>query len=360
MSRVTAAGPARKWLPALLAGLLLLPLSGCWDNKDVNHRALPIVMGIGKAETGYHVYLQVPEVTKKGLVTRMVNGTGPTVSEVIDRLSNNLENEVDLLHLKLIMFDRSYAETGLKDSITAFVRARDISPKTMIAISRDPIGRFFEEYEMAVKRNQMLLYDYFEKNADWNPEIAQTTVWQMFRSINSFTRDVAVPILGIGTSTPIDITGAAIIRNGRMVDRIAPSEALLVNIFNGRGAHGKIEVMNHATVLVLSNRMTHKSYIRGNRAVLNSTISIKVSLMETKGSPSADQIEQELEQVLEARFAKLLTKVKKQGADILGIGQLFRTKIPREKLAGWRDNYLPFMEVNVNVKATVQNEGNLK
>lgn len=348
-------------LPAMLALVLLLPLlGGCWDNRDINHRSLPIVMGIGQADAGYKVYLQLPEITKDSLSIRIVSGTGPTVSEVVDRISTNMESQVDLLHLKLIVVDRSYAEKGMKDSISGFMRSRDLSPKTMIAICEDPLDRFFKEYEKKINSNQTLLYDYFETNAGWNPEIARTRVWEMFRSVNSFTRDVFVPIVKLGTATPVEIAGSAIIRNGRMVGRIAPDETLLANIFNGRGAQGKIEVMNHATVLVLSNRMTHKSAMNGNRAILNSTVHIKVSILETKGSPTVSLIEQELKQVLEARYDKLLAVIRKHRADILGIGQFFRTKLSREELAEWREAYLPYMQMKVHVKASVQNEGNLK
>ncbi|WP_227871955.1 hypothetical protein [Paenibacillus albus] len=42
---------------------LLLLLNGCWDNKDINHRALPIAMGIAYDKGNYTVYLDIPKVS---------------------------------------------------------------------------------------------------------------------------------------------------------------------------------------------------------------------------------------------------------------------------------------------------------
>ncbi|WP_461671241.1 Ger(x)C family spore germination protein, partial [Mycobacterium tuberculosis] len=91
-------------MTATIALLLSLLLGGCWDNKDINHRSLPIVMGISKREGQYQVILQVPEPSESRAKLRVIQGKGTTINEVVDHLSTNMESQIDLLHLKLILF----------------------------------------------------------------------------------------------------------------------------------------------------------------------------------------------------------------------------------------------------------------
>lgn len=73
-----------------------------------------------------------------------------------------------------------------------------------------------------------------------------------------------------------------------------------------------------------------------------------------------DVIKDELETLLTQRFNKMFKNILKHEADILGVGQYFRTRIPRDKLAHWRTEYLPRLKIDLDVKTTIQNEGNLK
>ncbi|MFE5320044.1 Ger(x)C family spore germination protein [Paenibacillus sp. NPDC056579] len=338
----------------------LLVLSGCWDIKDINHRALPIVMGISKVDGDYKVYLQVPEPYKGGMQMRVVSGTGTTISEIVDRISANMESSVDLLHLKIILLDKSFVQQGVNDSIASFMRSRDISAKTMVVICSDNLETFFEQLNQAAKRNSTVLYDFFENSAGWNPQIAQTRVWELFRSIHSFTHDVAIPIVKAGRSTPIESDGSAVIKNGKMVDRISMDETLLFNAFKGLSTQGRIEVLDHASVLILNNRMSHKSSIKDNKALLNSRIQLKVTILETKDNITLDSIRSELQQLISTRFQSMFRRLQAKEADILGVGQYFRNKVPRDRLASWRSEYYPSMKLNLEVNTIIQNQGNLR
>ncbi|RIX59379.1 Ger(x)C family spore germination protein [Paenibacillus nanensis] len=349
--------------PAIRAAAMLILaalLSGCWDTKDINHRVLPVVMGLSKVDGNYNMFLQIPEPTSDDSKMRIVSDSGETVSDIVDKISMNLESQIDLLHLKVLLIDRKYAEEGINDSITSFIRAQDISPKTMVVICDEPLDRFFDAMSKPDNQESTTLVHFFEKNAGWNPQVAQTRIWQMFRSIHSYTNDTMVPIIRSDDSTVIQSRGSAIIRNGRMVDRITPDDTLMINIFNGHSAQGKIEVMDHANVEIVSNAISHKSRVAGNQTFLECHVRLKVTILETKGEPSVAQVKWELEDLLRKRSEALLAKLQKRKADIVAFGQHFRTKIPRDQLAKWRTDYFPYTDINLQFQVIVQNEGNLK
>ncbi|MCR2803761.1 Ger(x)C family spore germination protein [Paenibacillus soyae] len=344
----------------LVCLLIMLLLGGCWDNKDINHRSLPIVMGIAKRESQYLVVLQIPEPGLGATKIRLVEETGTTISEIVDRISKNMESQIDLLHLKVVLFEKGYAEEGVNDSVETFMRAHSLSPKTMTAICDEPINLFFRNIDSFNKNNGTILINFFEKNAGWNPHISADRVWELFRSIHSYTRDTVIPIVRSGTGTVIESNGSGVIRGGKLVERLTSDQTLLINMFNGISAKGKIEVMDHATVEILSSSIRRRGSIEDGHPVVKGRISLKVSLIETRGQPSQQQIKKEVEALLSDRFDAMLKKLKAHQADVLGAGQLFRTQYSRDQLERWRTDYFPSLNVDIKFDTVIQNTGKLK
>ncbi|QGQ96102.1 Ger(x)C family spore germination protein [Paenibacillus psychroresistens] len=339
---------------------LLGVLCGCWDNRDIDHRSLPVVMGLSLHDGLYEVVLQIPEPITNGTDIRIMKQTGETINQAVDKISERMESSVDLLHLKMILIEKGYAQQGLTDSISSFIRARDISPKALIVISDENLDSFFDYVKNSMTPKKITLYDCFEKNAGWNPQIALTHIWQVYRSIHSYTRDVAIPIIKSGKSGTIDYLGSVIIKNGKMVEQITPEETLLFNSFNGQSAQGKIEVLDKASVLILRSSMSQHSKLINEIPYLDVQITVRVSIVETKGTVTSQIIKQEVEETLSKRFNGMFHKSQAEEADILGVGQYFRNKIPRTQLRNWRSEYFPKLRLNLKVKTIIQNEGNTK
>ncbi|MGM0866496.1 MAG: Ger(x)C family spore germination protein [Bacillota bacterium] len=345
------------WLFLLL---IVFMMSGCWDTRDINHRVMPVVIGISKDSDQYKVFLQIPHPQQDIIQTKVVIGVGETINEIVDNISADMESSVDLLHVKVIVIDRHLAEEGVKDLISGIMRSRDISSKAMVAICNDDIDQFFESMETKTSPRGTTLLDFFEKNAGWDPQVALTRVWEVYRSIHSYTRDVAIPMLRLGETTLVDHVGSAVIKNGRMVEEINANETLLFNAFNGESTEGKIEVLNEGSVLILGNTMEHASEVQEGNPFLYSKIKLDVMILETKGDPSQKMIEKGLEKLLTGRLNKMFSKLQNSEADILGLGQFFRKEIPRMDLKEWRSKYYQNLSTDFVVDVDIQNSGNLK
>ncbi|MED1820718.1 Ger(x)C family spore germination protein [Bacillus subtilis] len=340
--------------------LIVIMLSGCWDNRDINHRVLPVVLGISTVGDQYNVFLEIPEPSKDMTKIKIVSGTGDTITQAVDTLNRNMESKVDLLHVKVILIERRTAEDGMKDIISGFMRSRDVSPKALVAICDENINEFFSKLQNSMGPEATTMFEFFEKNAGWDPEIALTRIWEVYRSIHSYTQDVAVPMIVKGKSTIIEQIGSAIIKNGKMVEQISSEETLLFNTFDGESTHGQIELMDHASVMIVSNTMHHKSELIEKQPFLQSRINLKVVILETRGDPSAKQIKKELNTLLTNRFNQMFSKIQKSEADILGLGQFYRNKITRKELKNWRSAYYPNLKMNIQFHIDIQNEGYLR
>ena len=123
--------------------LTLSLLSGCWDYRDIDHRLLPVAMGISKSEDKYQIVLLLPSIQNGQVKSRIITGQGETVTKTIDTLSENMESRIDLLHVKVIMLDKDLAQSGFQNVMSGFMRARDVSPHTLVAISEEKVEDFF-------------------------------------------------------------------------------------------------------------------------------------------------------------------------------------------------------------------------
>jgi spore germination protein KC len=336
---------------------ILVIISGCWDNKDINHRLLPVVMGVTNNSGIYKVFLQIPEPSNNTTKVQVVSDTGMTITHAVDKINANIEEDIDLSHVKIIIFDKQYAEAGMKETITDFMRATEVSPKTLVVICDEDMDQFFEKFHENAGPEGTTLYDFFEKNAGWTPDIALTRIWEVYRGVHSYTRDVAIPIIRTGKTTAIDYVGSGVVKFGTMIDRLTPDETLLLNAFNGQSAQGKIQVMDHGSVVIIDNSIKNKGKMINGVPHLTSHLKLKVSLVETKKDPTSKMIEQELEKLIRKRFYVMFEKVQAKKTDILGIGQYFRGKITRDELRNWRTDYYPRLSVDFKIDAKVENSG---
>ncbi|WP_310223733.1 Ger(x)C family spore germination protein [Paenibacillus qinlingensis] len=344
-----------KWI---LATLMLFILTGCWDNKDINHRSLPIAMGVSYNQGNYTVFLDIPKVSATDTI-QIVSDSGDSINEIIDRISMNMESEIDLLHLKIIIVDKEFARHGLNDGVASLIRSRHVSPKTLFVICDESPEQFFRKMDRNSNDGTMI-YDFFQKNCGLSPEIAYTQTWKIFRSIHSFTNDVVIPVIKSGKTTVIESSGSAIMKNGKMVGRLNNEETLLMNVFNGNKTQGKIEVTGKATVQIVGNTLVHRSSIVNNQPLLKSNLHLKVVLLDTKGKPTLESIKSDLNTEVLARFEQLFEKIKQGGADVLGAGQHFRNDLTRSQLEVWRTTYFTNLNIDLKVSTTIRNTGNLK
>ncbi|MGE7636967.1 hypothetical protein [Peribacillus frigoritolerans] len=90
----------------------------------------------------------------------------------------------------------------MEEPINTFMRIREISSKTIIAICDDNIDTFFLTLKKNLEKG-INLYDFFEKYAGWTPQISLTRLWHVYRALNSYTQNVAIPMVRSGENTPV-------------------------------------------------------------------------------------------------------------------------------------------------------------
>lgn len=232
---------------------LLTILSGCWDNKDIDKRVLPLVIGIAKADNNdYQVTAQIPITKTSGLMSRLVTSKAQSVSRALGEIQTNSENAVDYSQVRLVVIQKNVANNPkeFKQLIKFLMTSKEIPTKAQMAFTNDPIVKLLSNINDKLGVDATSLFDYFNKGAGWAPGISNTRIWEVYRNLYSYTDDITIPVVGSGKDTVLIYKGAAALKKGKVTQTINSDENQLINLFQGHNANGKIENVGFASVMV--------------------------------------------------------------------------------------------------------------
>lgn len=335
-------------------------LTGCWDIKDVNHRVLPIVMGICYGKTHkYRIHIQIPFPEKQGLSSKVYYKEADTISKALTEIDTDIEAGIDFMHVQLIVFDRTLAEDGIEEAISFIMRSQQLPIKALVAITSEEIGDFLSHTGHAIQTDGSSLINFFNKNAGWSPEINLAYLWKTFGAIHSDTQDVTIPILRSGKSTMLEFMGSAVMAKGKMKGEIKKEQSLLVNLYEELFQGSVVQVTNQSSVAIVKCDNRIQAAWRNQHPVLRMNMQLSLHLIENNGNLSESQIEEAFAKDFKKRYEELFQQLKTFGSDALGTGQYFRNKLPFYTLPNWRTTYYPALETELKIGCIITNSGNL-
>jgi Ger(x)C family germination protein len=332
-------------------------LSGCWDVKDIDKRVLPLVMGFSKGnDEDYQVTVQIPITKKDGEISRIVTSLDENISSALGQIKTNSENAVDFSHVRLVIIQTDLSENKeeLMKLVTFLMTSREIPTNAQLAFTDVPIEKLLSNINDKLGVDSTSLYDFFNKGAGWAPEILSTRIWEVYRSLYSYTEDITIPIVDPGEDTVINFKGAAALKMGVLIQRINPNETQLIKLFQNKSAKGKIENVGFTSVMVTSSDIDNKTVIEDKKPEASIEVKLKIHVLEREAGISNDGIKRNLEKLTEERFNKIFEKAQENKIDIFGFGQYFRNQIPYNDLKNWREEYYPNLKVNFQVHASME------
>lgn len=341
----------------IMACLSLIFLCGCWDIKNIDQRALPVVAGISlENDKELKVTLQIPIPDQKKNKSRIVTGTGESVSSILGKLRMNSEKAIDYSHIRLIIFHDNLAQNKeqLSEIIKYLLKSKELPSRVLVAITDDQIEELLPNINDKLGVNATSIYDYFNKGAGWTPDISEVRIWEVYQSLFSYTKDIAMPIVSSGEDTVLKYKGSAVMSNGKIIERISPDESLLINFFQKRTTNGKVESMDLASVMITGSSIKLKTSMNRDIPQVSSLASFKIRILERKEGVSDHLIEKELEKIIEKRFKHVFEQSQKNHADVFGFGQYFRHHISFIELKDWREKYYPKLDVDFRVHASLE------
>ncbi|WP_342443526.1 Ger(x)C family spore germination protein [Lysinibacillus sp. FSL K6-0075] len=340
----------------IICMFFLLPfLGGCWDVKDIDKRLLPLVIGIAKENGDYQVTLQIPITQKENEVSRIVTGKAETVLKVLGQVRTNSEEAVDYSHIELIIIQSNLAanQQEMRELIEFLMHSEEIPSRALVAITDDKIDKVLSNINDKLGVNATSIYNYFNKGAGWAPEITSVHIWEVYRSLYSYTKDMIIPVVRAGNDTVLVYEGSSVLKNGELMAKINPDESQLTKLFQNFNAKGKVESFDLASMMVINSAIKNKASLKNGIPTVTSHLTLKIAILERKKDVSNEQITKELTKLIEKRFYDMLEQGQANQTDLFGFGQLFRQQLSYQELKSWRKDFYPRLKVDFQVHVGV-------
>jgi germination protein, Ger(x)C family len=134
----------------MLIGLLLIPLTGCWNSRELRDLSIIGAIGIDKLpdKPGYKVSFQIinPSAvamtgnggggSQAGMPVTVYTGTGSSIFEVIRKTSRLSPRQLFFSHIRLIVIGETLASEDLSHLFDFFERSHEVRLTTKLVVSR--------------------------------------------------------------------------------------------------------------------------------------------------------------------------------------------------------------------------------
>ncbi len=243
-------------------------LSGCYDMREIDETAYIIALGVDSHSPASYTYtfqLANPlEMTSGGEETEGKSANSSVQNFVVaspdfytakNQLNNFLSKNVDMSHLKLIVFSKELDNNGFLRHSQFLMHEREVRPHTNVAVSDQKAEDFIKSVKPTLEANTAKYYELMGLRSD-NLYAPSVTISSFLDSLSTDTSVAALPIaysdvsaknisentdsLWVSSnSTQISEQGAAmegmaIFKKGRIISLMDSDSALIMNILSGK------------------------------------------------------------------------------------------------------------------------------
>lgn len=410
----------KRLIALLLAIIVFLSLTGCFDAREIDDAVYAISVGIDKG-TQYKVRLtiQYPTYLSGGGGETKKGSTGaekknaqpgsnvhtieaPTMLEAVDMFSVAMSRHVSLMHVKWFIFSEEFAREGIEAYIAGLERYRETRSSTSVLVTRGTAEEFILENQSTIgeslsKSVELFLAQSSETgffpwvkfldlyNAVFSPYKCAIA---LYGGINQFNQAPGVketaasvesrkgllpgevPRLG---TIKRELVGLAVFQGGKMTGYLDAYETAFYLMIIGKYSGGKISIPDKyspANTIVFD---LHKSRTPKVKAVfkdgkpvidlnieLESEVFVIQSRVDYENLSLAGELENQIKQYVLEGIKYTVKKTQKElKADIFGFGEKVAGNfgtIEEWEAYNWLSHY-PEATVNITLDVKVRRTG---
>lgn len=389
----------RKGLLLIMAAILCLLQSGCWDWLEVNQSSMLTGMAIEPGKNG--MLKLTMEVLNPAEAQRVQSGSGgpPTllytvegksISEASSRMNEVVERKIIFSHIHMVVIDESIARKGLNQIFDVLQRSRFVREDVLLLIAKDtpasdvlkimyPSGQYaswklrmqiIHFYRSWGGTPKSTLYNYTDAmlNEGREPVLAAISVeGNVNNSDNSKATTSSIP------RAIAKCAGSAVFREDKLIGFITVSDTRLLNLIRDKitGTSFAVPVDNKQGVATIRMNSMHTTM---DVTLNNGRPHVKLSITGEGHVASIDtdlpldtaagyqQLEQMESNFLNEQVKTTISRIQKEfGVDIFGFGEYMNRHHNSEyKLAkeDW-NSHLKEAEIEVSSRIAIS-RSNLK
>ncbi|MBA2943546.1 Ger(x)C family spore germination protein [Paenibacillus sp. CGMCC 1.16610] len=351
------------WKLAIVCFLTMTVGSGCWDSKDIDNRLMIGVIGLEKApETGLRVWFRFPlpragqETSKKDFFT--MSQKGFTVPDAMNKLRYKLPKALETSSTRALLLDEPLAKTGLTPFLEFAIRERSVPLDAVVAVVRGNMERIFSSPNPTGELSGIYTKLFFEPYAGGIPRKNVTKLWEVYAKFYNPFHANLIPVLIEGEKNSFSFGGNAIFISGRMVGEINKDESLLYEIFTRRFHDSEVELMSRSDIRIVHNHTRIATSLEGGKPIIKIDCSLVTVLIDSSRQRKLNESEiiAELESDLNGHAKSLFEKTQREGADVFGFGNRFRSRLEPSQYDHWNEMFKS-AEISYSFHIDMRNTG---
>ncbi len=265
---------------ALLVFLLCVPLGGCRYSHEITEMAYAVALGLDKADDGITVSVQFARPlsisgssgggessgggsSSEGSddAAKNKNTTVLTVSArdfytALSAAENSLSKEINLSHIKLLLFSEDIAQDGISDYVTLFMKNSQFSPNTYTALTLCPAEEYMRTANPSLEINPAKYYTLIFSNNN-NDYMPSTTLRELYFNLSAPGQEPVLPVanlvkenksdedntayrdyhageLSVGGENQTDVSGMAVLSDGKLKQVLSTHDAVAYHMLTGK------------------------------------------------------------------------------------------------------------------------------
>lgn len=187
-----------KFIFLTLICLLPIFLTGCYDRYELDNLAYVIAVGVDQGKNNnvditYQIAIPL-KITGENSETGKDTYTTYTVSAPSFSIGNTLVNtrlskEINLSHIKLILYSEDLAKAGLSGHVNVYMSHSEIRPKVAFAVCEGKAKDFLSEISPKLEANPARYYELLFSSYNYASLTAGTELIDFYTASQSIDRD---------------------------------------------------------------------------------------------------------------------------------------------------------------------------
>ena len=285
-------------------------LSSCINNTEADNKAYVVAIGLDENEQGsldytfqYALPLNISKSEGEPLSCKTISATN--IYGACDMFNADISKEINLSHLKLIVFNESIAFNGLESFKPMLLSNTEILPSTCMTISKSSAKEYLENVSSPLELNPAKYYNFAfdEKNSPFS---------EAFYIKNFFEKSDYV--------IPFTDEGAVVFKNHKAISTLEENDLPYYKLLAGTMNKFTIDYTGKNFSCVITQRK--KPFIKVDKDNLNVfiTLYLKQDLFGTPPKNANTLVETKIKQ----KCLNIIKKSQSKNADILNIKAAFR------------------------------------
>jgi spore germination protein KC len=374
----------QKLAKVILICMFCLSLTGCWNRREIETLSFLLAAGIDKVGDSYLVSTQVAntEAMEKNASAQAPNffaftSKGKTVFDAIRNATHESPSKLFWSHSKVLVLGKNLARQGVIPILDFFSRDADERRLVLIAISEGTAKEIITANVKTKKLPAFGLRDVLEGNYKSTSKTVMTTLNDIIRTVYS-TACPLIPVVKIVKSEDgkpaYYVSGAAVLKKGKLVSYLTPNETRGVNWVSGKLKSGIVVAPCFNTQgKKTKNRISYEMFessakVKAKRTNGNFTMDVKVKTSGNIAEAEAGCIQNEIDPTnlskledsiakqIEKEVQRSLTKARHLNTDVFGFGEEIHRHFPDEwkKTKNVWNEKFPTLPVDIHVECKLR------